>query len=229
MTEKDDVVRRLVARRTLPARIAREVAAGVERLSPTGIFGPEFYEEVRRQAAQWQAYGAAAGKLTVLLPAGYFAAQAGYQFPDLDIAHLGIGAHRYFLYHSGIGVWVLKKLHQAAMAYVGESSGSLGDLVVRKILGVALGGVAFGVGVHLLLDTLDPKAVIFPFFGSLVDATLVDDRVWLLANALWCFQMSKDFFVLALGEEMNLVKEKALTYFEPAAREGMHVVSGGRG
>lgn len=229
MRQKDDLVARMVARRTLPARIAREVAAGVERLSPTGMFGPEFYEEVRRQAAQWRAYGAAAGKLTVLLPAGYFAAQAGYQFPDLDIAHLGIGAHRYFLYHSGIGVWVLKKLHQATMAYVGESSGSLGDLVVRKILGVVLGGVAFGVGVHLLLDTFDPKAVIFPFFGSLLNGTLIDDRLWLLANALWCFQMSRDFFVLALGEELAWVKEQMVKFYGPVSREGMHVVSGGLG
>lgn len=201
----------------------------MEPLSATGMFGPEFYEEVRRQAAQWRDYSAFAGKLTVLLPAGYFAVDFGCRFPDLDIAHLGIGAHRYFLYHSGIGVWVLKKLHQAARAYVGEPSGSLGDLVVRKMMGVALGAGAFGVGVHLLVDTFQPKAVIFHGIGSLVNGTLVDDRVWLLANALWCFQMSHEFFVLAVGEEMAVVREKVPALFEPAAREGRHGVFGGLG
>jgi hypothetical protein len=41
------------------------------------------------------------------------------------------------------------------------------------------------VGCHLLLDVFQPKAVIFPFFGSLVEGTLVDDNLWLLGNALW--------------------------------------------
>lgn len=229
MTGKDDPVRRAVARHTLPVRIAREVAAGVERLHPQGMFGPEFYAEVRRQAAQWRSLGVAAGKLGVLLPIGYFAAAAGYQFPDLDIVHLGIGSHRYVLYHSGLAVWLLRKVHQAALAYVGSARGGLADLVVRKMVGVALGAGAFGVGVHLLVDAFDPKAVIFPFFGSLLDGTLVEDRVWLLANAVWCFRMSKELFVLALGEEMGLVKEKVLSCFEPAAKEGVHVVSGGLG
>ncbi len=229
MTQDDDPLRRLVGRWILPRRIALKVAEGVERLSATGMFGPEFYEEVRRQAGQWREYSASAGKLTVLMPTGYFAVGAGCQFPDLDISHLGIGSHRFFLYHSGVGVWVLKKLHQAALAYVGEERGSLKDLVVRKMVGVALGAGAFGVGVHLLVDTFQPKAVIFPGIGSLVNGTLVDDRVWLLGNALWCFQMSQEFFVLALGEEMGWVKEKMLELFGPAGRERGHGVSGGPG
>ena len=60
--------------------------------------------------------------------------------------------------------------------------------VVRRILGITGAGLAFGVGCHLLLDVCQPKAVIFPFFGFLVEGSLVDDNLWLLGNAVWCFK-----------------------------------------
>jgi len=228
MTErKKDLVSRVVSRALLPARLSREVAAGAARLTPGGLFGPEFYEEVRRQAAQWQSYTGTFGQVAVLAPAGLFAASAGLNFPDLDIPLLGIGAHRFFFFHSGLGVWLLKKVHEAALAWVGDGEGTW-DVVVRKIVGVALAGLAVGVGIHLILDAFNPKAVIFPFLGSLVDGTPVDDSLWLLGNAVWCFKMAYDFFVLALGENLSQVRQWVRENFGHAWQEGLRNTVSGR-
>ena len=228
MTErKKDLVSRVVSRALLPARLSREVAAGAERLTPGGLFGPEFYEEVRRQAAQWQSYAGTFGQVAVLAPAGLFAASAGLNFPDLDIPLLGIGAHRFFFFHSGLGVWLLKKVHEAALAWVGDGEGTW-DVVVRKIAGVALAGFAVGVGIHLILDAFNPKAVIFPYLDSLVDGTPVDDSLWLLGNAVWCFKMANDFFVLALGENLSQVRQWVRENFGNAWQEGLRNAVSGR-
>ena len=38
-------------------------------------------------------------------------------------------------------------------------------------------GYLVGVGVHLVTDLFQTKTVMFPFIGSLVDGTSVDDRL----------------------------------------------------
>ncbi len=95
-------------------------------------------------------------------------------FPDRDIAVLGPGYHRYFAFHSALvplllcwaarGRWRPRWLASLAA-------------------GVAAGGAA-AFTVHLFLDAFQSHPVKFPFVGSLIDGTSLDDRLWLLANAV---------------------------------------------
>ena len=114
--------------------------------------------------------------ITLFIGATIFAILT-FRFPDLDIRLLGIGKHRYFLFHSAIvpliALWVARKLrHISIVGYLTAA--------------FAIGFLA-GVGIHLLTDVFQFKAVMFPFIGSLVDGTSIDDRLWEGGNALLCF------------------------------------------
>jgi len=139
--------------------------------------------------------------MTVFTPVGLFGFNHGITAPDLDISILGIGKHRYFLFHSAIGLAVLRYFYKLYT----ESDKS--NEIIKKLGGAVLGSYALAVGVHLTIDVFQPKSVVFPFVGSLVNGTLIDDNIWLMGNALWAFKISKDVFVLAFGEELNTVKE----------------------
>jgi len=219
MSEHGDEVGRIIRRATLPGKLSREVATGANQIAGV-TFDPAFYEEVRVSAARWQERAGNCAKVVVLVPPGLFALAAGFHFPDQDISLLGIGYHRFFLFHSGISIWMMRKVYEAYLARNGDSQ-LLRDRVVKKILGVAAGGFAFGVGCHLLVDTLQPKAVVFPFFGSLIDGTMVDDNLWLLCNALWCFKISHDLFALALGDDLPKVKAYVHRTFVKPIGEGL--------
>lgn len=151
---------------------------------------------------EWRGRLKDAAKVAVLVPAGMLGMSRFSGFPDLDIRVLGIGAHRYFLFHSAISLWAFKWLYDR-YCETSLSGQGLAARTARKAAGVALAGAAVGVGVHLLTDSFDPKAIIFPFFGSLVDGTLVDDRVWLLANSVWAFKIARDLLVVALGPDLD--------------------------
>ena len=114
--------------------------------------------------------------ITLLIGAIIFAILT-FRFPDLDIRLLGIGKHRYFLFHSAIvplgALWAARKLQNISI---------LGYLTTA----FAIGFLA-GVGIHLLTDVFQYKAVMFPFIGSLIDGTSIDDRLWEGGNALVCF------------------------------------------
>ena len=97
-------------------------------------------------------------------------AAALFKFPDLDIPLLGIGNHRYFLFHSAIvplAAWyALRRWRFVGLALVA--------------------GFALGVGVHLFTDVFQTKSVVFPIVGTLVRGSSVDDRLWEGGNALAC-------------------------------------------
>ena len=121
----------------------------------------------------------------------------GYGFPDTDIGLLGIGNHRFFLFHSAIGLQLLRTLY----ASWAKDRGSVPDPnVADRIAAAALSALSFGVGLHLLVDVFQPKSVIFPFIGSLVDGTLIDDNVWLLLNSVWAFKTGLELLPLAVGK-----------------------------
>ncbi len=92
----------------------------------------------------------------------------GYGIPDLDIRLLGIGYHRYFLFHSAFLPILLA-------------------IYTPKALRTLAAGIALGLGCHLFTDLFQYKAVIFPFIGSLVKGTSLDDRLWEGANAAACW------------------------------------------
>jgi hypothetical protein len=148
------------------------------------------------------------------------AQKAGLGFPDKDISFLGIGNHRYFLFHSGIAIWGMRKLYEVYLNRSGKTS-NVGDRVVQSILGIAGAGISFGVGLHLIIDVFQPKSIVFPFFGSLINGTLVDDNIWLMGNSLWCFKLSNDFLVLALGDDLPRVKSYVKEKFMIPAKEGL--------
>lgn len=104
-----------------------------------------------------------------LMGLGFFSlallpAYAGTVFPDLDIALLGIGAHRNPLFHS-------------ALAYL------LPLALLRRWLGpwgrAALIGLGVGLASHLLWDAVDYGDVRWIGGGTA-------DRLWLVANGLAC-------------------------------------------
>ena len=98
-----------------------------------------------------------------------------FRFPDLDIPLLGIGNHRYFLFHSALAPLAL----WAALRPARRERG-------RVVLAVVTAAFAFGVGLHLFTDVFQTKNVVFPFVGTLVRGTSLDDRLWEGANAAAC-------------------------------------------
>ncbi len=221
-----DEINRIIKRVILPGKISYEVASKSKEISGV-TFDASFYEEVRNIAARWQEQAGNYAKAAVLVPAGLFALSAGFHLPDQDISILGIGNHRFFLFHSGISVWMMRKVYEAYLARQGDSQ-LLRDRVVRAILGVAAGSLAFGVGCHLVVDTFQPRSIVFPFFGSLVSGTMIDDDLWLLGNAVWCFKMSHDLFALALGDDLPKAKAYVHRTFVEPIKEGLLDALSGR-
>jgi hypothetical protein len=198
-------VRNVFARQRKVKGLSRKLADQAAVDPEVITFDHSFYKEVKLRANCWKNRAGTYTKMAVLVPAGLFAFSEMYSFPDKDISLLGIGNHRFFLFHSGVAIWCIRKLYEAQLARAGNSR-LLRDRAVNKILGVMAGSAAFGVGCHLAVDIMQPKSIVFPFIGSLVQGTLVDDDIWLLANSIWCFKMGSDMFTLALGDDLPKVK-----------------------
>ena len=105
-----------------------------------------------------------------------FVAFVTFRFPDLDIKLLGIGRHRNFLFHSAIfpsvALWLVYRIKPK-------------ELVRFVLLGI-VAGFSVGVGVHLFTDIFQSAPIKFPFIGSLVNGTSVDDRLWIGINMIIC-------------------------------------------
>jgi hypothetical protein len=98
-----------------------------------------------------------------------------FRFPDLDIRLLGIGFHRYFLFHSAIlPALLLALLHP------------LRRVRFAVVAACVVSAFALGVGAHLFVDAFQSKSVVFPFARTLVRGTSVDDRLWEGGNAAIC-------------------------------------------
>jgi hypothetical protein len=110
-------------------------------------------------------------------------------FPDIDILLLGIGGHRNFLTHSAagpaVGSWLAAWVEQHACVHRAIE-------YLSPLAGGFSVGFSVGVGSHLMIDGTfqGSKAVLFPLIGSLVGGTLLDDDIWLLANAAGCFAIA---------------------------------------
>ena len=114
--------------------------------------------------------------ISLIIGVAIFAAVT-FRFPDLDIKLLGIGKHRYFLFHSAIVPLLLWRFSRSLQQIA----------VIGFILTIFIGGFLVGVGVHLVTDVFQTAPVKFPFIGSLVDGTSIDDRLWEGINAIICF------------------------------------------
>jgi len=148
---------------------------------------------------------------------------AGYLTPDLDIAILGIGGHRNWAFHSAIPVWLIKKMSCLLnkVDCSDDSKRSKAINVLQKYIGAPLvAGYSFGVGTHLVIDSLSIKDVVgFPM-EYLLSGGNVLDRVWLFGNGLICFSIGKELILFALGKEDDIEKIKLLA--EKAGSKGAH-------
>lgn len=142
---------------------------------------------------------------------GPLALRSGWEFPDLDITWLGIGAHRNAFFHSAAIPWIGLRCVQWANEKTQKDYPWLANLI-RKIGGTLVGLGSFAIGVHLLVDVFQPKAVLFPLIGSLVGGTLFDDTLWLLGNAIAAFVAGVKCLRYAWGKELLEEMEKARAF-----------------
>ncbi len=216
-----DIVKRLVWEKQLAERLnRRSVEAALKHLDmlnekqEAGLFlDPEYIREARAAAERFLSCGYQVAKCSVLLPAGLLGACQGFSLPDADISLLGIGNHRFFLFHSALSLALLRYFHKQWLARQQNPQGWW-SRAQRKAAGAALGCLALGVGVHLAIDVFQPKSVVFPFIGSLAEGTLIDDNLWLLGNSLWAFRIAHDVFTLSLAEEIGQAKEWVAAHFQ---------------
>jgi len=176
------------------------------------LFGKDFYERVRKETRNWEDITRDYANAAVLVPVGVWSFSEALSLPDFDISMLGIGNHRFFLFHSAASAWALKTLYEANFEPTNENE-TFANRVIRKIFGVAAASSAFAIGCHLTIDVFQPKSVVFPGIGSLVDGTLVDDNVWLFGNAIYCFKVADHLYALALGEDYERVKHFVVEHF----------------
>ena len=74
-------------------------------------FDPNFYEKLKLESKKWQDVLRDYSNAAVLVPVGLWSFSEAYSFPDMDISILGIGNHRFFLFHSGAAAWVIKRIY----------------------------------------------------------------------------------------------------------------------
>jgi hypothetical protein len=103
-----------------------------------------------------------------------------FRFPDLDISILGIGLHRYFLFHSAIFPIIV-------FIITGFFKKPQFILIILKSF---CGAFSTAIGVHLFTDIWQNTAVYFPFIGTLVKGTSIDDRIWIIVNMIVCFVLA---------------------------------------
>lgn len=100
-----------------------------------------------------------------------------FNFPDLDIKMVGIGWHRFFLFHSAIIPYVLFLI----AVKIAQSD------LLKVILYSLCGSFCIAVGAHLFTDIFQSADIYFPVIGSLVKGISLDDRLWILVNLIVCF------------------------------------------
>ena len=166
----------------------------------------DFLKKAKQEAEAFLKNGYNLGKVSVLVPVGLWGLGQGFSFPDKDISLLGIGHHRYFLFHSAIGLVALRHFYKQWLDAENNNQ-HFTNRVKRKVSGSLLGSFAMGVGIHLAVDSFQPKSIVFPFFGSLVNGTLVDDNIWLIGNSLWAFKIGHDIFSLTMADELETAKD----------------------
>ena len=118
-----DEVKRAVNASLIPSRLATEslnnglkaidelIAVG-QRNDHNFLTSLEYLQQARYVATGLLHDGYAVAKAGVLIPVGLFGLSHGMTFPDLDISLLGIGYHRFFLFHSALGLVGLRYFYR---------------------------------------------------------------------------------------------------------------------
>ena len=79
--------------------ISKQVGEGA-KVHAENIEDEKFRDEIKNVAGKWGESVYDAAQVAVLVPTGLFAFDQFFSLPDMDISMLGIGSHRYFLFHS---------------------------------------------------------------------------------------------------------------------------------
>ena len=95
-------------------------------------------------------------KEAAFIPIGLAYFKKFFDFPDKDIPILGIGAHRNFFTHSAAPVFLLSMIY----TYLKSEKGKRAE-IARKLLGKVAGYSAFGLGLHLLIDTASSQNLFY--------------------------------------------------------------------
>ena len=101
-------------------------------------------------------------------------------FPDLDIKIFGIGMHRFFLFHSSIFPLIVFKISKLI------KRSDILDIIISSFSG----SFSIAIGFHLFTDLFQKTAIYFPFIGSLIKGTSIDDRIWTFLNMIICILLS---------------------------------------
>jgi len=129
-------------------------------------------------------------------------AWAGNAVPDQDIKIMGLGKHRNFMFHSAfvavamvfVGKFIFRVLDRS-LHHIDEDSEYYKEALFYKNLFYSFSfGLSFGVASHLGIDgtVQNGKAVLFPGIGSIVNDTLLDDKIYLIVNAFLSVLMGKE-------------------------------------
>ena len=217
---EDQTIKRILTSENLSERkvldVNNRVMKAIDEKINNNLNGSVFYnsetlKNIKREVGAIITSGYNITKAGVLVPVGLWGLTHGLPFPDTDISLLGIGYHRYFLFHSALGLVALRYFYKQWLQKLDEDK--FKNRVAKKVSGALLGSFSIGVGIHLAIDVFQPKSVVFPFFGSLVDGTLVDDNIWLLGNSLWAFKIGHDIFSLTLADELYTAKKYVKSKF----------------
>ena len=107
----------------------------------------------------------------ILVPSGLWGLSKGIAAPDLDIRLLGIGKHRFFLFHSALGLVVLGKLYRMWVHSTEDKNHLWPYRVVHKYCGCSVGLLRGWCGHSFSHRCLSAKGRDLPIFGSLADGT----------------------------------------------------------
>lgn len=215
-----DTISKIIEESTMSDRLTKEsldkASAVLDEMlteNDGNPFDAEFLKEAKKHLNESLENAYLAAKMAVFVPTGVYGFSEGLTAPDMDISLLGIGKHRFFFFHSAIGLVILRKLYLNWLD-PREEAANFPKRVLRKVTGVLLGSYAIGVGIHLAIDVFQPKAVIFPYFGSLVNGTMVDDNIWLMGNSLWAFKIGHSVFSLVLADDIRVAKRYVNKHFD---------------
>lgn len=159
----EDWINRIVARETLSERLTRASTengmAHIEALlgnqldsddardRPSLLDGAGRLRELQTALKPLVSLTYNVAKMSILVPSGLWGLSKGIAAPDLDIRFLGIGRHRFFLFHSALGLVVLRRLYRMWVESTEDKNHLWPYRVVHKVTGAALGAYAVGVGI----------------------------------------------------------------------------------
>ncbi|MDH7569093.1 MAG: hypothetical protein QHJ73_05855 [Armatimonadota bacterium] len=147
----------------------------------------------------------------VQIKAGLTGFGAGYFFPDAEVLFLGAAGRGRWLVQSGVPVWGAEKLVRKLL--LDRPPGELTPAAAQKwdarrelhgtVAAPLLTGFSTGLGVRLVHDALNLRGVGGGFRIIVGGREEVVERIWMLANGLWCFSMGKDLLMVTLGRSQS--------------------------